>query len=50
MRCSYFDHRVGTEVSVDTETFRQATWKYIHVLYGLFYDDYRYDEVILIIV
>ena len=41
---SYY-YRVGTEVSVDTETFRQATWNYIHLLYGLFHDDYRYDEV-----
>ncbi|CAB3996286.1 sestrin-1 isoform X1 [Paramuricea clavata] len=36
---------VGTEESVDTKTFRQATWNYIHVLFGLFHDDYRYNEV-----
>ncbi|XP_028414580.1 sestrin-1-like [Dendronephthya gigantea] len=36
---------VGTEESVDTRAFRQATWNYIHLLFGLFHDDYRYDEV-----
>lgn len=37
---------VGTEERVDTKRFRQATWNYIHVLFGLFHDDYRYDEVV----
>lgn len=31
--------------NVDTSKFRLATWNYIHVLYGIFHDDYIYDEV-----
>lgn len=32
--------------TADTRTFRQATWNYIHVLFGVYHDDYRYDEVL----
>ena len=38
---------MGDETDVDTTTFRLATWNYIHLIFGIFHDDYRYDEVIL---
>jgi len=36
---------MGDETDVDTTTFRLATWNYIHLIFGIFHDDYRYDEV-----
>lgn len=36
---------MGDETDVDTTTFRIATWNYIHLVFGIFHDDYRYDEV-----
>lgn len=30
---------------VDTSKFRLATWNYIHLVYGIFHDDYVYYEV-----
>ena len=31
--------------NVDTSKFRVATWNYIHLVYGIFHDDYQYVEV-----
>ncbi|XP_065650083.1 sestrin-1 isoform X2 [Hydra vulgaris] len=31
--------------NVDTSKFRLATWNYIHLLFGIFHDDYVYNEV-----
>lgn len=31
--------------NVDTSKFRLATWNYIHLVYGIFHDDYQYLEV-----
>eukprot|EP00794_Sanderia_malayensis_P000421 gene421-1057_t len=36
---------MGDTTDVDTSIFRLATWNYIHLVYGIFHDDYRYDEV-----
>eukprot|EP00795_Rhopilema_esculentum_P017557 gene17557-9187_t len=36
---------MGDTTDVDTTTFRLATWNYIHLIFGIFHDDYRYDEV-----
>ena len=31
--------------NVDTSTFRMATWNYIHLIFGIYHDDYLYTEV-----
>lgn len=31
--------------NVDTSTFRTATWNYIHLVFGIYHDDYLYTEV-----
>ena len=36
--------------NVDTSKFRLATWNYIHLLYGIFHDDYAYNEVIVTLI
>ena len=33
--------------NVDTSKFRLATWNYIHLIYGIYHDDYVYYEVLL---
>ena len=40
-----FIDRLGREQNVDTSTFRMATWNYIHLVYGIYHDDYLYTEV-----
>lgn len=37
--------RLGKVENVDTSTFRTATWNYIHLVYGIYHDDYLYTEV-----
>lgn len=36
---------VGDIPNIDTTKFRLATWNYIHLLYGIYHDDYLYLEV-----
>lgn len=36
---------LGRVENVDTSTFRMATWNYIHLVYGIYHDDYLYTEV-----
>ena len=45
--CSYeLTYRnVGDITNIDTTKFRLATWNYIHLLYGIYHDDYLYEEV-----
>lgn len=38
-------HTLGREQNVDTSTFRMATWNYIHLVFGIYHDDYLYTEV-----
>ncbi|KAL9969198.1 hypothetical protein ACROYT_G021386 [Oculina patagonica] len=38
-------HTLGKVENVDTSTFRTATWNYIHLVYGIYHDDYLYTEV-----
>ena len=40
--------RLGRVENVDTSTFRMATWNYIHLVYGIYHDDYLYTEVIFL--
>jgi len=46
-KCSYeLTYRtVGDISNIDTSKFRLATWNYIHLLYGIYHDDYLYLEV-----
>lgn len=37
--------RLGKVENVDTSTFRRATWNYIHLVFGIYHDDYLYTEV-----
>lgn len=37
--------RLGRVENVDTSTFRTATWNYIHLVFGIYHDDYLYTEV-----
>lgn len=36
---------LGKVENVDTSTFRRATWNYIHLVFGIYHDDYLYTEV-----
>ena len=36
---------VGERTNIDTTKFRVATWNYVHLLYGIYHDDYIYPEV-----
>lgn len=36
---------LGSEKNVDTTMFRSATWNYIHLVMGIYHDDYLYTEV-----
>lgn len=36
---------MGHCIDVDTSSFRQAIWYYIHSMYGIRHDDYDYNEV-----
>lgn len=36
---------LGKVENVDTSTFRMATWNYIHLIFGIYHDDYLYTEV-----
>lgn len=36
---------LGKVENVDTSTFRTATWNYIHLVFGIYHDDYLYTEV-----
>lgn len=36
---------LGKVENVDTSTFRMATWNYIHLVFGIYHDDYLYTEV-----
>ena len=36
---------MGDMCQVDTSSFRQAIWYYIHCMYGIRHDDYDYSEV-----
>lgn len=36
---------IGSVNNVDTTSFRMATWNYIHVIHGIFHEDYSYHEV-----
>lgn len=38
-------HTLGNVENVDTSTFRTATWNYIHLVFGIYHDDYLYTEV-----
>ena len=38
-------HTMGDNREVDTSSFRQAIWNYIHSLYGIRHDDYDYSVV-----
>lgn len=42
--CSFVS-RLGKVENVDTSTFRMATWNYIHLIFGIYHDDYLYTEV-----
>lgn len=37
--------RLGRQANVDTSHFRLATWNYIHLVFGIYHDDYLYTEV-----
>eukprot|EP00163_Fabomonas_tropica_P020705 TRINITY_DN36601_c0_g1_i1.p1 TRINITY_DN36601_c0_g1~~TRINITY_DN36601_c0_g1_i1.p1 ORF type:complete len:676 (-),score=156.89 TRINITY_DN36601_c0_g1_i1:291-2135(-) len=39
------DNSFGTTDNVDTLPFRRAIWYYVHRVYGIFHDDYNYNEV-----
>ncbi|XP_066917140.1 sestrin-1-like isoform X2 [Clytia hemisphaerica] len=46
--CSFdltYNSMGGNYTDVDTSKFRLATWNYIHLIYGIFHDDYLYVEV-----
>ena len=36
---------MGDNKDVDTSSFRQAIWNYIHCMFGIRHDDYDYSEV-----
>ncbi|EDO38575.1 predicted protein [Nematostella vectensis] len=36
---------LGDRTNVDTTVFRMATWNYIHLIFGIYHDDYLYTEV-----
>ncbi|XP_031567426.1 sestrin-1-like [Actinia tenebrosa] len=36
---------LGDKTNVDTTVFRLATWNYIHLVFGIYHDDYLYTEV-----
>jgi len=38
-------YRMGDKSNVDTTSFRQAIWNYIHSLFGIRHDDYDYSVV-----
>lgn len=38
-------HTLGRVENVDTSAFRMATWNYIHLVFGIYHDDYLYTEV-----
>ncbi|XP_057306159.1 sestrin-1-like [Hydractinia symbiolongicarpus] len=47
-RCSFnltYNTMGDSITDVDTSKFRLATWNYIHLVYGIFHDDYVYYEV-----
>ncbi|ESO84167.1 hypothetical protein LOTGIDRAFT_155490 [Lottia gigantea] len=38
-------YTMGDNTQVDTSSFRKAIWSYIHTMYGIRHDDYKYGEV-----
>lgn len=40
---------MGTFTDVDTSLFRRAIWHYIHMLFGVRYDDYDYKQIKLLL-